>query len=127
MNLREAKLALYISLVSRQDGTPVTPLKKYVERVFLNPPIPGNLTKTALVIATREVTPLFLGIDLAVYVSAATETQRSAELLDIILETIEENNLISAEYGPSSWTVSFSEESMAWVAVSQLEWGREDI
>lgn len=127
MNIRQAKQTLFDSLVTNKNGTPIPALKRHIQKIYLNPPKPGDLTKQAMVIATREVTPFFVGIDVAVFISATENVQRSAEKLDEILEIIEENNLISSEYGPSAWTVAYDDANTAWVATSELEWGREDI
>lgn len=106
-------------------------LKALVEAASPTTPVYGfepnsgqALKPVAVSISTAGMTPTEYLIGLRIYVSAESSVERAQTTLDALITALDAG--MNARFGPSSWTVEWHDELVAYVATNVFEVGRED-
>ena len=135
ITIREARQELYSVFGENSSGKPRTFLKNKVARIFDHEPFGGLLVKpAAITVRTGGLEGDDILLELRIYVDASNNAQKSADLLDEIIETIEFGDTshggylsyIPAKFTISEWETTFEEDLKAWGAIARLRRGRED-
>lgn len=133
--IRDARQELYDVFAENKSGKPKTFIKKLVTRVYDHEPFGGLLTKPAsITVRTGGMNADMINLELRIYVDASNDAQKSADLLDEIIETIEFGNIqqgqkfsyIPTRFTVSEWETTFEEELKAWGAIARLSATRLD-
>lgn len=134
ITIREARQELY-DVFADSRGRPRTWLKGRVAKVYDHEPFGGLLIKPAsITVRTGGLQPDEIILELRIYVDASNNAQKSADLLDEIMELIEFGNTqngIPLSYIPSTftlgeWETAYETDLKAWGALARLSRGRED-
>lgn len=132
ITIREARQTLFEVFAENKSGKPKTWLRALgVTKIYDHEPFGGLLlTPASITIRTGQVLEDEIVLELRVYVDASGDAQKSNDLLDLIIDTIEfgNNNLsyISSRFSQGQWETSFEEEISVWGAINRLSIGRED-
>lgn len=116
-----ARAALYALLAPNN-----IPAVSGVTRVLDHEPGPGDLAKpVTLTIFNAGMTPAFYVLEMRLYVSTEASASRAQRDLDRLMLEVDE--LMTATFGPSNWSVVWEPESGFLVATCTLDQiGRED-
>ena len=130
--IREARQQLFELFATNKAGKPQTWINDLVKRIYDHEPYGGNLTKPAsITIRTGgyENETLSYIFEIRVYIDASVDAQKSADLLDAIIDRIEFSNngisRITSDFSPEDWETSFEPDIQAWGAICRVRYGRD--
>ena len=135
ITIREARQELFEVFAQNKAGKPKAFLKGKVKQVFNHEPFGGQLVKPAsITIRTGGMQADEIILELRIYVDASINAEKSADLLDEIIELIEFSNVqgnivlsqIPSTFTISEWETTYEDELKAWGAIAKISRGRED-
>jgi len=125
-SLAGARADLYALLASNTTtGAPHASLTQ-ITRVYDHEPSPGDLFKpVSVTIVAANIDPDFFTFEVRIYATDGTQ-QICQKNLDAAIDQVDARLRSTAEFGPSSWQISWIDSIAAWVALTSIMSGRQD-